>query len=36
LNTYPRKILDGLNPLEKLKMEMGEGFIIPPFLEVRE
>lgn len=36
MNTYPRKILHGLIPLEKLKREMGEEFIIPPFLEVRE
>jgi len=26
------KILDELIPLEKLRMEMGEGFIIPSFL----
>lgn len=36
MNTYPRKILGGLTPLEKLKREMGKDFIIPPFLELKE
>ncbi len=34
MNTYPRKILNGHPPLEQLVNDMGEGFIIPPFLEV--
>lgn len=36
MNTYPRKILNGKAPLEKLKIEMGKGFIVPSFLEVKE
>jgi len=36
MNSYPRKILKGLVPLDDLVNEMGEGFIIPPFLELRE
>jgi IS30 family transposase len=36
MNTYPRKILKGLAPLVDLVKGMGEGFIIPPFLELRE
>ncbi|WP_320128540.1 hypothetical protein [uncultured Sphaerochaeta sp.] len=36
MNTYPRKILHGLIPLEKLEMEIGEGFLIPSFLEVKQ
>jgi len=34
MNTYPRKILDGHTPLKYLVNDMGEGFIIPDFLEV--
>ncbi|MCX7028457.1 MAG: IS30 family transposase [Spirochaetes bacterium] len=34
MNTYPRKILDGHTPLKQLMNDMGEGFIIPYFLEV--
>lgn len=34
MNTYPRKILNGHTPLEYLVTDMGEGFIIPYFLEV--
>lgn len=36
MNTYPRKILKGHTPLEELVTDMGQGFIIPCFLEVRE
>jgi len=36
MNSYPRKILKGQAPLADLVKGMGEGFIIPPFLEVRE
>lgn len=36
MNNYPRKILKGLVPLVELVNEMGEGFIIPPFLELTE
>jgi len=34
MNTYPRKILKGLTPLDSLVNQMGEGFLFPPFLEV--
>ncbi len=34
MNTYPRKILMGLTPLAALVNQMGEGFLVPPFLEV--
>ena len=36
MNIYSRKILNGMIPLMKLKLEMGEGFSIPSFMEVRE
>ena len=36
MNTYRRKILNGHTPLEDLATDMGDGFIIPSFLEVRE
>jgi len=35
MNTYPRKILDGMTPLGRLITEMGKEFIIPRFLEIR-
>ncbi len=34
MNTYPRKILMGLMPLAALVKQMGEGFVLPPFLEI--
>jgi len=34
MNTYPRKILMGLTPLAALVKQMGEGFLLPPFLDV--
>jgi hypothetical protein len=34
MNTYPREILNGHTPLEKLVTDMGDGFIVPDFLEV--
>ncbi len=34
MNTYPRKILMGLTPLAALVDQMGEGFLLPPFLEI--
>jgi len=34
MNTYPRKILMGLTQLATLVNQLGEGFILPPFLEV--
>ncbi len=34
MNTYPRKILKGKTPLAAFVHEMGEGFRLPPFLEV--
>lgn len=36
MNTYPRKILKGHTPLQDLVTDMGDGFILPSFLEVRE
>jgi len=34
MNTYPRKILRGLTPLDTLMSQMGEGFILPSFLRI--
>ena len=34
MNTYPRRILGALSPLEALKRELGPNFHIPDFLEV--
>jgi len=34
MNTYPRRILMGLTPLASLMNQMGEGFLLPPFLAV--
>lgn len=34
MNTYPRKILQGVTPLTSLLSQMGEGFLLPPFLAV--
>jgi len=36
MNSYPRKILQGLAHLEHMVNDMGEDFIIPPFLKVLE
>ena len=36
MNTYPRKILQGHAPLDLLMYDMGQDFIIPPFLEAPE
>jgi len=35
MNTYPRRILGGLSPLEALKRELDPDFQIPDFLEVK-
>ena len=35
MNNYPRKILGGRSPLEALVDELGAGFKIPYFLEVK-
>jgi len=34
MNTYPRKILNGLTPLVALAHQKGEGFLLPSFLKV--
>ena len=34
MNTYPRKILNGLTPLVALAHQKGKGFLLPPFLKV--
>ena len=34
MNSYPRKILGGLSPLEVLRHELGSDFKVPYFLEV--
>ncbi len=35
MNSYPRKILNGLSPLEVLRHELGSDFKVPYFLEVK-
>ncbi|HZK19134.1 MAG TPA: IS30 family transposase [Treponemataceae bacterium] len=36
MNTYPRKTLNGLTPIEKLMELKGHSFTLPPYLEPKE
>jgi hypothetical protein len=36
MNTYPRRSLGGLTPIEKFKQMNGENFKLPSFIETKD